>query len=232
MTDVTYGTEGRFFFGVVVWKKGTMFERLLLYRITLRDRADMSVQRSRQVKILRIARKVHRITGAMLFTFFFIVASTGLLLGWKKHTGGVILPKSYQGTSTELKDWLPIDSLHRNAVRIAHDSIDPNLSLELERIDMRPDKGMLKFVFIDGYWGIQLDGATGALLHIERRRSDFIENIHDGSYLDYLFETDDEQIKLTYTSIMGLALLTFTITGFWLWLGPKRLRRAIHRSHH
>ena len=28
---------------------------------------------------------------------FFIVAITGVLLGWKKHTGGVIMPKSFAG---------------------------------------------------------------------------------------------------------------------------------------
>ncbi len=64
------------------------------------------------------------------------------------------------------------------------------------------------------------------LLHIERRRSDFIENIHDGSILDYYFDTTGEYIKLVYTTIIGLALLTFTITGFWLWYGPKRMRRS------
>jgi hypothetical protein len=88
------------------------------------------------------------------------------------------------------------------------------------------DKGMVKFVFLDHFWGIQLDGATGKLLHIEKRRSDFIENIHDGSILDSYFKTNGEQIKLFYTSIMGLALLTFTITGFWLWYGPKRMRKS------
>ena len=28
-----------------------------------------------------------------------------------------------------------------------------------------------------------------------------------------------------YTTTMKLALVTFTITGFWLWYGPKRMRR-------
>ena len=83
---------------------------------------------------------------------------------------------------------------------------------------------MVKFVFIDHYWGIQLDGATGDLLHIERRRSDFIENVHDGSILDYVFSTDGEWLKLGYTTIMGSALLVFTVTGFWLWYGPRRFR--------
>ena len=125
-----------------------------------------------------------------------------------------------------MSGWLPTDSLHKNAVKILHDSISPDLSTELERIDYRPDKGMVKFVFIEDYWGIQLDCTTGELLHIERRRSDFVENIHDGSFLDYIFETEDEQFKLVYTSIMGTSLLIFTITGFWLWIGPKRIRRT------
>ena len=189
---------------------------------------------ARQVRWLRIARKVHRTTGALLFAFFFVVATSGLLLGWKKHTGGWILPKSYTGSSTNPADWLPIDTLYREAVRIARDSIDSDLALDLERIDIRPDKGMVKFVFVEGYWGIQLDCATGALLHVERRRSDLIENVHDGSILDDLFKTRGEQIKLVYTSIMGTALLTFTVTGFWLWIGPKRLRRdaELRRSAH
>lgn len=183
-------------------------------------------KRQKQARVIRIFRKIHRTTGAFLFVFFFVVSITGLLLGWKKHSDGLILPKSYKGTSTDLKDWLPLDSLHANACKILHDSISSELSLELERIDVRKDKGMVKFVFIDHYWGIQLDGATGKLLHIERRRSDFIENIHDGSILDYYFETEGEPFKLVYTSVMGLALLTFTITGFWLWYGPKRMRRS------
>lgn len=182
-------------------------------------------QRQRQAKILRVFRKIHRITGALLFVFFFFVSVTGLLLGWKKNSGGLILPESYKGTSSDLKDWLPIDSLYNNACKYLHDSVSSELSTDLERIDIRKDIGMVKFVFTDNFWGIQLDGATGNLLHIERRRSDLIENIHDGSILDYFFETGKEQIKLVYTTIMGLALLTFTTTGFWLWFGPKRMRR-------
>jgi uncharacterized iron-regulated membrane protein len=181
--------------------------------------------RQQQAKLIRTFRKIHRTTGALLFIFFFFISVTGLLLGWKKHSGGVILPKSYKGTSTDLKDWLPLDSLHKNACKILHDAVSADLSFDLERIDVRKDKGMVKFVFLNHFWGIQLDGATGQLLHIERRRSDFIENIHDGSILDNYFGTTGGYLKLVYTSIMGLALLTFTITGFWLWYGPKRMRK-------
>lgn len=135
------------------------------------------------------------------------------------------MSKSYKGTSSDLKDWLPLDSLHKNACKILHDSVSPNLPLDLDRIDVRKDKGMVKFIFESNFWGVQLDGATGKLLHIERRKSDFIEKVHDGSILDYYFGTTDQQIKLVYTSVMGLGLLIFTITGFWLWYGPKRMRK-------
>jgi len=182
-----------------------------------------NTHRQQQAKTLRVARKMHRTTGICLFVFFFFISVTGLLLGWKKHSNGWILSKSYAGTSTNLKEWLPLDSLHKNACKILHDSVSPNLSLQLDRIDVRKDKGMVKFVFTDHFWGIQLDGATGKLLQIEQRRSDFIEKIHDGSILDFYCKTDG-QIKLIYTTIMGLALLIFTITGFWLWYGPKRMR--------
>ncbi len=181
-------------------------------------------QRKRQAKILKKARKLHRTTGALLFIFFFIVACTGLLLGWKKHSGGIILPKSFQGKSTDTKDWLPVDVLRQKALAIAREQISPDLSPEIERIDFRPDKGMVKFVFVEDYWGLQIDCTTGELLHIERRRSDFIENIHDGSILDYLADTDGGQFKLVYTTIMGSALLLFTISGFWLWYGPKKFK--------
>lgn len=181
--------------------------------------------KNKHVSILRLVRKIHRTTGIFLFIFFFIIAITGFLLGWKKNSNGIILPKSYQGTSIDLKDWLPLDTLQTIAFEILKDSIDSNIDLSLQRIDSRPKKGMVKFVFNNHYWGIQLDASTGELLAITKRRSDFFENIHDGSILDIIFKTKGEIIKLIYTSIMSIALLVFTITGFWLWYGPKFIKR-------
>ena len=183
-------------------------------------------KRKNQAGILRFFRKVHRTTGAFLFIFFFVISITGLLLGWKKNSGDYLLPKTYKGTSTQLQDWLSIDSLHLLATSYLRDSVSATASLTLERIDLRPDRGVAKFVFEYDFVGLQLDGATGALLHIDNRRSDLVEKIHDGSILDLYFKRSGGQIKLFYTTIMGLALLVFTITGFWLWYGPKRMRAA------
>lgn len=173
---------------------------------------------------MRGARKVHRLTGALLFVFFFIVAITGLILGWKKNTGGYILAETHKGKSTDAKGWLPIHELQTKAIGYARERISADISDKIDRIDVRPDKGMVKFVFVEAYWGVQVDMTTGELLHIERRRSDFFEHIHDGTIVDALLGFESGQFKLVYTTIMGTALLTFTISGFWLWYGPKRFK--------
>jgi hypothetical protein len=96
-------------------------------------------------------------------------------------------------------------------------------------MDIRKEKGVIKFVYKNHYWGIQLDGATGKVLNISRRNSDFIENLHDGSILDAYLGTSGV-IKLLYSTVMGLALTSFTVTGFWLWYGPKRMKH-LSRKH-
>ena len=182
------------------------------------------INRKKQAKILRGFRKVHRFMGATLFVFFFVISISGFLLGWKKNSYGVLQSNTQQGSSTEFKEWLPLDALKNKAVLYLQREVSHGNSLEIKKIDVRESKGVIKFIFTD-YYGVQLDGSTGNLLLLERRYSDLIEELHDGSALDTYFKTSGNPIKLIYTSIMSIALLLFTITGFWLWLGPKRMRR-------
>lgn len=185
--------------------------------------------RQKQAKILREFRRIHKYTGAFLFVFFFFVSITGLVLGWKSNSFGTIIPATQKGTTSNLSEWKPVDELHKIAVLTLKDSISPDLSPELDRIDIRQQKGVVKFVFENHYWEIQLDGATGEVLQIGQRHSDWLENVHDGSIVDQFFETSNGQFKLFYTTTMGIALLVFTITGFWMWYGPKRMRRRNRR---
>ncbi len=181
--------------------------------------------RKNQAKTLRLFRKVHRVTGVALFLFYFVIAVTGLLLGWKKHTGGIILAKTEKGVSDDMKEWITLDSLKANALFYLQNH-DPWLDDEIDRVDVRPDKGIVKFTFKKHFTGLQLDATTGQLLKVEKRWSDFIENIHDASILDKVFKTRNEPFKLIYTSVMSLALIVFTVTGFWLWYGPKVLKKT------
>jgi uncharacterized iron-regulated membrane protein len=184
--------------------------------------AEQRSKRQQQASLLRSVRKIHRYTGIALFVLFMIISVTGLLLGWKKNSGGYILPQTQRGTTTELADWQPLAELERRA-HFLLDSVAPQLDPATDRIDVRPKKGIVKFTFQQHYYEVQLDGATGEFLSFRKRRSDLLEQIHDGSIVDHL--TGWAFFKLLYTSIMGLALLVFTLTGFWLWYGPIRMRK-------
>lgn len=176
-----------------------------------------------QAKWIRWYRWLHRKIAIALFAFFLIISITGILLGIKKQTG--LLAPTQKGASSDLSAWLPADSLQKKANQYLLDSVSKDLSVELDRIDIRPDKGIAKFIYKNHYHGLQLDCTTGELLSIETRGSDFIENLHDGSILDDLFGTSDEQIKVSYTLIMGFSLFLLILSGLWLWYGPKRIRK-------
>ena len=97
-------------------------------------------------------------------------------------------------------------------------------------MDARPDKGMIKILFKQHFMAIQLDGTTGAVLFIETRRADWIEKLHDGSLLDHYAGFSEQPFKLVYTGLLGLCLLFLTVSGFWLWVNPKRIRK--HKELH
>jgi len=174
----------------------------------------------------RLYRKLHKWVAVPLFAFMFLMGLTGLLLGWKKHTG--LLPPTAKGASAEVAAWLPIDSLQRIAQTYATDSLQK--SAAIDRIDIRPQKGIAKIVFADHFSELQLDCTTGEILAVNARYSDILEKIHDGSILDYFFQTSNEQLKLTYTTMVALGLLLLSFSGFWLWYNPKRMRKMKERK--
>jgi len=170
-------------------------------------------------------RKIHHWIGSFLFIFFFLTAVTGLLLGWKKNSNGYLLANTYEGSTSDISRWLSFDTLQKIAINTLRDSVDPGLSPKLDRIDARPEKGMVKFTFKEHFNAIQLDAATGKVLHLEVRRADWIEKIHDGSIIDMYTGFSAQPFKLGYTSLLGTGLLMLTISGFWLWYNPKRIKK-------
>jgi hypothetical protein len=183
------------------------------------------MNRKQHAYLLRHTRRVHRITGATLFVLFFVVSVTALLLGWKKNSNGYLLPQTQQGTMVSSERLLSIDSVQLIAIGHFNTVFENDIAV-IDRIDIRPDKAVAKVLFKQRYFEVQVDLGTGAILQTATRRSDFIENVHDGSILDKLFKTDSGIFKLIYTSVMSLALLLFTVSGFWLWYGPKVMRKA------
>lgn len=149
------------------------------------------------------------------------MAVTGGLLGWKKHSA--LMPETQRGTVASLDKWKPVNELATLASLALKE--ETGQLVEIDRMDVRPAKGIVKVLFKERDLEVQLDGATGAVLSVGRRHSDWIERLHDGSMVDDWLGIPHGIFKVFYNTLMGAALVLFTVTGFWLWYGPKRMRR-------
>lgn len=167
------------------------------------------------VNSLRKFRTWHRFFGTGLGLFILISAITGVLLGWKKDVD-ILQPPEQKGSHSNVAEWVSIDAIVKSATH-AIDSVVGRTIL-VDKLDVRPSKGIIKVLFKEGYWEVQVDGATGKSLSVLQRHSDWIEHIHDGSIIGDAF-------KLVYTNTIGWGLLTLAISGFWLWYGPKVIKK-------
>ncbi len=175
------------------------------------------MSRHDQIVFLRRTRKIHRWIGLFLASFLLISAVTGIALSWKKDIA-VLQPPSQKGTSKQLSDWLPMAELHDLALTEIQQHLPEGESAEIDRMDVRPSKGMVKVLFNKGWWEVQLDGSTGKTLSVGRRHADWIEHLHDGSIVNQAF-------KLVSMNTLGVGLIVSVLGGFWLWYAPRKLRR-------
>ena len=165
---------------------------------------------------LRQFRSIHKWIGISVALFMLVTSITGVMLGWKKNVD-ILQPPTLKGSSTHVADWVSFEAVTQSALR-ALDSVT-RAKNSIDRLDVRFDKGIIKVIFTKGYWEAQVDAATGKTLSVAKRHADWIEHIHDGSIINDFF-------KLIYTNYIGFGLLFLSITGFWLWYGPKRIRKA------
>jgi len=171
-----------------------------------------------KVKALRWLRSIHKWLGIPLIVFFLLIGVTSILLAWKKKAE--LLPPTLE-TKVESGTWI----LPSQMVKIGEEEMrklgrDP----EVDRIDIRPDKGTAKVTFKTHFTEVQVDGFSGEVLSVGTRHSDWIEKVHDGSIIDF-YTTGDEGAKLTYSTLVSIGLIFLAISGFYLWYFPKVVRR-------
>ncbi len=165
------------------------------------------------VQCLRQFRTLHHWIGISIIFFMLISSVTGLLLGWKKNVN-LLQPPTQEGLSSNVAEWVSFDAV----VRTAEKALDSVLhqSVLIERVDARPDKGIIKVIYVN-YWEVQIDGKSGKALSVGPRHTDWIEHIHDGSIIS-------DGFKLFYTNYIGWGLLLMSVSGFCLWYGPRVIR--------
>ena len=134
----------------------------------------------------------------------------------------ILQPPTQKGESKELTTWKPVSELSDLAYKALVEAYPDEVENAVDRLDVRPSKGIAKVLFESGYWEVQIDGTSGQILSINRRHSDWIEHLHDGSIISDWF-------KLLSMNYLGLGALALILTGLWLWYGPKKVRNLKKR---
>lgn len=174
-------------------------------------------KQQREVKRLRNYRTYHKYIGLVLAILLLISAITGFFLGWKKNAD-LLQPPTQKGASKEMTDWKPASELAEIATAHLYQVHPEQAGNPIDRMDFRPSKGIVKVLFEKKWWEVQVDCTSGEVLSTAKRHSDWIEKIHDGSIISEFF-------KLISMNILGIGLTIMIITGFWLWYGPKLVRK-------
>ena len=170
---------------------------------------------------LRRYRRWHRWVGISVGLLVVVSSLTGILLALKKDVS-LIQPPTQKTTATTSTSWLSIESISKYAESGLRQHTELS-DVTIDRMDVRLSKGIVKVIFEQDHWEVQVDGRSGEVLSVAKRHSDWIEQLHDGSIVSDAF-------KLISMHTLGLGLLVLTASGFWLWLGPRRIRKIKKRS--
>jgi arylsulfatase A len=172
----------------------------------------------------RLTRRIHYWATLFVTIPLLIVITSGILLQLKKQWNWV-QPAEQKGTGS-----VPVVSFESMLESLRQcDGLDVDSWKDVQRIDVRPSKGLAKVALKSG-WEVQIDLGDGRVLQQAIRRSDWIEAIHDGSYFG------GEWTKLGVFLPNAIALLLMWITGLWMFWLPfsvkrkKKLRAANPRS--
>lgn len=180
------------------------------------------MKRQFYIKSLRKFRIWHRYIGLAIAILLFISAITGILLALKKEVD-VLQPPTKKGVSKTLETWKPLSELAEIAATEFYQAYPEQAGNEVDRMDVRPSKGIVKVLFDKGYWEVQIDGTNGEIKSIERRHSDWIEQLHDGSIISDWF-------KLGSMNFLGIGSILMILSGLWLYYGPKQYRKLKLKS--
>ena len=161
-----------------------------------------------------LLRKIHYWGSFSIALPLIIMIGAGLLLMVKKEINW-IQPPSQKGSDTQRIPMASIQDLFDAALTV--DVAKFTRWDELQRADLKPEKGIIKFVSKTN-WEVQVDTRTAEVLSVAQRRSDVIESIHDGSFFA-------DWVKLWLFLPAGVGLFVLWITGIYLFTSAEYKKR-------
>lgn len=175
-----------------------------------------------QRPLTRAAFYGHLWLGVIFTTALLVIAVTGILLNHKRGLG--LMPDVEHEPAGAFGAALPLERLAAIAsdtvARAAGAAAAPFDVASIDRMDVRPRNGLVKVRMRDPQTTeVTVDLTTGRVLHVGARGDVFLEKLHSGEIFG-----GARWVLLSDAAAVALALTL--ITGYWLWLAPKRRRSA------
>jgi len=164
------------------------------------------------VSAARWNRTLHRWGAVLIALPLLVVVGSGILLQLKKESDW-IQPPTRKGSGGSPS--IPFERILAAAATVPE--ADVRTWDDVDRLDVRPSKGVVKVRAKSGWEG-QVDATNGEVLQAAVRRSDVIEAIHDGSFFH-------ENVKLWIFLPAALVLAGLWFTGIYLFFLPSLQRR-------
>lgn len=163
-----------------------------------------------KLNLKRLLRQIHYWLSLAVAVPTVIILVAGIFLMLKKEVAWIQPPTQ----SGSISDELPEISFQQmvEAAR-NHPEAQINEWTDIDRIDLRVGKGVAKLRANSG-WEVQVDTRSGEVLNVAYRRSDLIEQIHDGSFFS-------DAVKLYVFLPTGILLIIMWGTGIYLFLLPR-----------
>ena len=162
------------------------------------------------MKLYKLFWDTHKWVGIILSIMFLNLAVTGLLLLVKKKYDW-IQPATQQGAEGNVANYITIEELFDVALNAGHE--DFQSTEDIDRVDFRPDKRVHKVISVHHNSELQIDAVTGQILSDKVRRSDLLEQIHDGYFFgDWAHDW--------FMPLVAVGLFFLSASGLYLWLQP------------
>ncbi len=174
------------------------------------------------MNVQKSLRLVHHWLSVIVGLPLLVMIGAGVVLMLKKDVSW-IQPPTISGSAPDMIPAASFDALFAAAQSVEAAGIED--WSDLDRVDLKPDKGVVKFVS-HNRWEVQVDTATGEVLQASYRRSDLFEAIHDGSFFS-------DGVKYFLFLPSGVALFVLWATGIYLFVDMqmkqhrKRRRKAV-----
>ena len=162
----------------------------------------------------------HRWIGITIGLVLLVSAATGFLLLIKKRVAW-IQPTTHVGAAGSPEQYRPLHEVYAAVFALGLPQL--RSEADIERVDFRPKQRMHKVHSHRDYVEVQVDAVTLQTHGPAVRRSDWLEQLHDGNLVGGWMH--DWVMPLVAVSLLALAL-----TGYVLWLWPKWRRRQVQKQ--